>query len=73
MSGETGRFSGSVKAAGEGVSSFEYSGVERKITDGVFAHLKSLRCWPKNTRFVKGEGLKSFPDKTDSHVAVCFL
>ena len=73
MSGETGRFAGSVKAMGEGVSSFEYSGVERKITDGVFAHLKSLRCWPKNTRFVKGEGLKSFPDKTDSHVAVCFL
>jgi len=73
MTGGTGRFSGNVQVEGQGLVPFRYSGVEKKIEDGVFAHMKSLRCWPENTRFVRGEGLKSFPDKTDSHVAVCFL
>ncbi|MDE3275088.1 MAG: hypothetical protein PUJ80_03595 [Verrucomicrobiota bacterium] len=73
MTGRTGRFSGNVQVEGQGPVPFRYSGVEKKIEDGEFAHLKSLRCWPENTRFVRGEGLKSFPDKTDSHVALCFL
>lgn len=73
MTGRTGRFSGNVQVEGQGLVPFRYSGVEKKIEDGEFAHLKSLRCWPENTRFVRGEGLKSFPDKTDSHVALCFL
>ena len=73
MSGGSGRFSGSVHATGKNLADFHYSGVETKVEGGEFAHLKGLRCWPKNTRFVRGEGLKSFPDKTDSHVALCFL
>jgi hypothetical protein len=73
MTGRTSRFSGNVQVEGEGLVPFRYSGIEKKIEDRVFTHLKSLRCWPENTRFVHGEGLKSFPDKTDSHVALCFL
>lgn len=73
MQGETGRFSGTVRATGDGLADFSYSGVEKKICGGVFEHLRSLPCWPRYTQFVTGKGLENFPDKTDSHVAVCFL
>ena len=73
MQGGTGRFSGTVRTTGDGLADFSYSGVEKKIDGGVFERLRSLPCWPRHTQFVTGKGLENFPDKTDSHVAVCFL
>lgn len=74
LCGNGGRFSGRIDA--QGAEWLAYGGVEEKASDGEFSWLKSLPCWPRYTRFVEsGEerGLTEFPDKTDSHVAICIL
>lgn len=74
LSGNDGRFSGRI--AVQDMAWLAYDGIEEKSSDSEFARLKALSCWPRYTRFVNEgaeRGLAEFPDKTDSHVAICIL
>lgn len=74
LSGNDGRFSGRI--AMQDMDWLAYDGVEEKRSDSEFGRLKALSCWPRYTRFVNegaARGLTEFPDKTDSHIAICIL
>ena len=73
VQGGSGELRGSLDVDGLGLVPYEYIGREEKLSGSRYSSLKVLRCWPKNTSFVKGKGLQSYPDKTDSHVAICLI